>query len=238
MGQHPHLGDAHPMNRLLAAFATLVALTFGPLAARAVTISQVDDFESGTLASWQAGGSTNPNGPVNITTGGPAGLDDNYMRLSSNGQFGAGSKLVVFNADQWTGDYLLDGVTSIEMQVNNLGATNLVLRLIFESAFSGQSIGSLASVSVPAGSGWTTVNFPIEPANFTGGDFNAVMMNVTTLNLLHSPTPITARSASPNIAAQLGVDNIRAVPVPEPSSILLFAAGMATCVLVRRSRVG
>ena len=196
---------------------------------------QVDDFEDGGLQSWQAGGSVNPVGPTNVSTGGPTGVDDNFLRLRSNGSTSAGGKLVAFNADQWAGDYLTMGVGSFQIQVNNLGATDLVLRLILENSTVGQSAGTLTPVHLPAGSGWSTVSFSLAPDNLSGGIASTVLSNVTTLNLVHSPNAIIARSSAPNIVAELGVDNSVAVPIPEPTTLLMAASG-AVIMLVHRRR--
>jgi hypothetical protein len=212
----------------------VIATSASPRSASAVTVNQSDDFEDSTLQSWEAGGGSNPNPPTNISTGGPAGAGDQFLRLTSSGSSGAGGRLVVFNGDQWTGDYLAESIDSIRMQVRNLGATNLVLRLILENANAGDSLGTISPVNVPAGGGWTTVSFSLASANLMGGDYTSVMEDVTTLNLVHSPSAITARSSAPNIAAQLGVDNITAVP--EPSGIAMALAGwtLLTTMVVRR----
>jgi hypothetical protein len=190
--------------------------------AYAIVGGQIDNFEDGTLQNWQAGGFSNPNGPVNVATGGPAGLNDNFMRLTSNGG-SAGGKLVVFNSNQWSGNYNAANVGSLQLQVNNLGNTNLVLRLILENAVAGQSLGTLTGVSVPAGSGWMNVSFPLNAANLSGGTLSTVLSNVTNLNLVHAPSFVLARTSSPSIVAQLGVDNIRAVVVPEPGTLAMAA---------------
>jgi hypothetical protein len=219
------------MNSRLVLLAASVALGAVVHAAPsyAIVAGQLDNFEDGTLQNWQAGGAANPNGPVNITTGGPAGVNDNFMRLTSNGG-SAGGKLVVFNSNQWSGNYNAANIGSIQLQVNNLGNTNLVLRLILENALAGQSLGTLSSASVPAGSGWTTVSFPITSANLSGGTVSTVLNNVTNVDLIHSPNFTTFRSASPNIVAQLGVDNIRALAVPEPGTLVLAGIGSAVAI--------
>ena len=212
----------------------MIAASASPRLASAVTVGQTDDFEDSTLQSWEAGGGSNPNPPTNISTGGPAGVGDQFLRLTSSGSSGAGGRLVVFNADQWTGDYLADSIDSIRMQVRNFGATNLVLRMILENANAGDSLGTISPVNVPAGGGWTTVSFSLASANLMGGDYTSVMEDVTTFNLVHSPSSITARSSAPNIAAQLGIDNITAVP--EPGGIVMALAGwtLLTSMAVRR----
>ena len=49
--------------------------------------------------------------------GGPAGAGDQYMRITSNGGFGAGSRLTVLNRTQWLGNYIAAGVTAVEMDL-------------------------------------------------------------------------------------------------------------------------
>jgi hypothetical protein len=211
---------ARSNGRCIGVVLGLAALLLAPAVCSAVAIGQIDDFEDGTTQDWQSGLS-NPNGPANVATGGPAGAGDSFLQLTSSGS-GSGGKLVAFCTDQWAGDYLAAGLNSIQMQVKNLGATNLVLRLIFENEVVGQSLGTISPVNLPAGSDWTTVSFSLAAGNLTGGSYAAVMNNVTTFDIAHGPNPISARSSSPNIVAQLGVDNITAVP--EPNAIALAVA--------------
>jgi hypothetical protein len=219
-----------PVCLAAAVFVLVGALAFP--AGAAIVSGQVDDFESGDLLDWSAG-FRNPNPPVNTVSGGPAGPGDNYLRLRSNGS-GAGGRLVVFNEEhQWAGDYLAAGVTSIRMQVNNLGTTDLVLRLILERGV--ESLTTLSGVNVAAGSGWRSVSFSLESANLRG-DYAFVMANVRALNLVHSPDVVSSRPEAPDIVAQLGIDNVTAVP--EPSTLLLTALGfaMTACCAVRKLR--
>jgi hypothetical protein len=162
------------------------------------------------------------------------------MRASSNGTGTAGGKLVVFNSNQWAGDYVGAGVNAIQMQVNNQGATNLTLRLIFVNNL-GQTATTVADVNVPSGSGWVPATFSLAPANLSGASPGAVMSNVVELNLLHSPAVVSTRSSAPNVAAQLGVDNVTAVPEPAAAAAALslgFAGLMARSTRrdVRRTR--
>lgn len=190
--------------------------------ARAVVAGQVDDFEAGTIESW-SNGASNPNPATNVGTGGPAGANDNFMRVFANGGT-AGGRLVVFNSAQWAGDYFDAGVQAVQMQVNNTGQSDLVLRLIFVGQ--GQNLTTLSPINVPAGSGWNTVSFSLDPSNLTGGSVDAVLGNVLELNLLHSPNAVLVRTLTPPIVGQLGVDNITAV-VPEPGMMSLAVAGFA-----------
>jgi hypothetical protein len=206
-------------------------------------VGQVDTFEDGTTQGWQInllGFGVPPAGamPSNQATGGPAGVNDNYLQLASVGGSGAGSRLAAINTSQWAGDYLAANITSIQMHLNNLGATDLSLRLMFADPIGGSPTNlaySTNAIFLPGGSGWTQVSFPIAPANLTAGlgSINAALANVTDFRLYHSPTANYPNPGSPvpAIVATLGVDNIRAVP--EPS---LLALGFTCLPLISRRR--
>lgn len=207
------------------ALATLCALAAAP--ALAITVGMVDGFQDGTTQGWivAAGGfGTHPAPPVAVASGGPLGDGDGYLRLQSTGTPGPGGKLVVIAGLQWTGDYTLAGVTGIAMNVNNLGATDLSLRLSLSGAYSTNPI------VLTAGSGWQQVLFPTAPAALS---LAGSVLNVSELRLYHSIAAAEA-NAGDNIAAVLGVDHITAVPEPSPAWLLL--SGLAYGALrLRRS---
>ena len=179
--------------------------------ALAIAPGQSDDFQDGTTQNWTSGG-PNPNPPVNIPDGGPGGVGDNFLQIQSTGGGGSGSKLVAFNTTQWTGDYTAAGVTVISAHLNNLGDTDLVLRLQLSGP--GGDFVSTNGIPLPAGSGWTVAVFPVAAGDLTGtGDVNATLSNVTKLWLFHNPNATTARLA-PAIVATLGVDNFTAADAP------------------------
>lgn len=215
-------------GRSLVAAGTLLLALASP--ASAVVVQQVDTFETPGTASWGNGGGTT-DAIQNIATGGPAGTDDNFLRITSTGTFGPGRALVAFNtSDRWKGDYLASGVDAIRMNVNNQGGTDLVLRLIIAGP---QNLGTVAPVNLPAGSGWTTVTFPLTPGNLTGGTYSTTMAAVGGITLLHSPsTATTLGSGIPSIAATLGVDNITAVPEPGLAGVVVGTMAL----LGRRTR--
>lgn len=226
------------IKHTLLAFAFVTLLCVGE-SSLAVDWGQVDDFQDGTTQNWitnalgQGGGPP----PVNIPNGGPAGSGDAYMQLTSLGGSGAGSRMVVINPVQWSGNYTAASVTLLTMNLNNLGQTDLFLRILFEDPFMGPPTNiacSTVPVVVPAGSGWTTAMFPVAAGDLTAllGDVGTVLANTTVLRIYHSVT--TAFPGSP-IEASLGVDNITAVP--EPASIAVIAVGLGT-LLVRRRRRG
>ena len=179
--------------------------------ARAIATGQVDTFESGATEGWTSGIS-NPQPPANVDTGGPAGADDHYMRLTANGDFGPGGKLVAFNQAQWAGDYTAAGVATITMDVNNLGANPVTLRLTIGDAptLSPLNFAATAAVTVPAGSGWTAVSFAVDAESLTAvrGSVATALATAKEVRLSHSPNA----SRPDNIVASIGVDNIRALP--------------------------
>jgi hypothetical protein len=164
------------------------------------------------------------------------------MLLTATGGGGPLSRLTVINSSQWAGNYLAAGVVAITMDLNNLGQTDLSLRLLFEDPMMGPPM-NLAFSTVPvflsAGSGWTSVTFLIRPEDLTAGlgTVDGALMNATTIRLFHNPG---ADFPGPSVVAQLGVDNIRATgpaPIPEPATLLLLGTGIAAVAeKVRKGR--
>ncbi len=180
---------------------------------------QMDDFQGGTTQGWSSGANNpNPNPVSHLSDGGPAGVGDGFLLVTSTGAFGAGGKLVAFNTSQWAGDYLTAGVESIVADLNNLGATALDIRLLLEGP--GGKFVSTAGVSLVAGSGWQPATFAIGPGDLTGGfNLGATLGGVTRLRIVHNPVPDVT---PPQIVATLGVDNINAIP--EPGTLTLLSA--------------
>lgn len=204
--------------------------------AAAVTPGQIDDFEDGTTAGWRIGLS-GPGEPVNVPTGGPGGAGDAYLLLTANGAAGPGAKLVAINTEQWAGDYPAAGVVAIEMELANLGATDLALRLYFEDVGPGAANNAAAStepVIVPSGSGWISAVFPVGAGDLTSidGDAALALANAAVLRLYHAPT---AAFPGPTIAAQLGVDDVRAVP--EAARAAASLAAITGVALLQRRRI-
>ena len=202
----------------LSAFAALCLL--GNSAA-ALTIGQVDDFEDGTVENWIVGvaGAPHPQPPENVASGGPAGADDNYLRLTSFGGQGAGSRLVVVNVAQWAGDYAGAGVNAIEMDLLNMGPNDLFIRLLLEDPMGGPPTNVAVSTSafvLPSASNWTHAVLSLKPEDLTAliGSVNTVLSNATAVRIYSSPVAIFPPDP---VIGLLGVDNIRALSVSTPA---------------------
>ena len=200
------------------------------IAASAATLGMIDTFEGLSTAGWSSGGA-NPTPPSAVATGGPAGVGDGYLRLQSSGVSGPGGKLVAFSGAQWAGNYLALGISGIRMDVNNLGATDLSLRLaLTDSGFGGAL--SLTPVLVAAGSGWHAVVFSLMPAALIGTPAST-LTDVMQFRLFHATE---ASLPGNNVAAQLGIDNVTAVP--EPASAWTLLMGLAALAFGVRAQHG
>ena len=238
-------------RRTWSLVVTAVWLLHASLPVSAVVVGQVDTFESGTTEGWFSGGgpfgATPPVPPANVSTGGPGGLDDNFLRVVAIGGGGPGGRLTVINISQWAGNYVDAGIGSIQVDLNNFGASDLYLRLLFSDPFPGPPINvalSAAPVFIPGGSGWVNEVFSIGPGDLTStlGSVSEALANATELRIFHSPT---AAFPGKGIVASLGVDNITAVAgptvspptaVPEPSTLLLGCLALALSAIGLRSR--
>lgn len=194
--------------RVLAVFGC-VAVLCGTRAHAAILFGQVDDFQNVTTMGWDEG-SPSPNPPTNISTGGPDGAADRFLRNDSSGGFGAGSRQVMFNQTRWAGNYNAAGVTRISGWVANFGATDLHVRLAMAGA--GSRFGSNRAYVLPAGSGWRRVSFDLTDAGMTplgAGSLSAALASVTELRLLSASNgPAFIGDA---VDGALGVDDLRAM---------------------------
>ncbi len=219
-----------------AATTAIVVLLFSTAGQASPTFGQVDDFEDGTTQNWMVG-LANPFVPVNIPTGGPAGMDDNYMQIQSDPDVGlAGSNLGVFNTAQWTGNFTAAGVTAVEVDMANFGAVPLEMRVFLcgpTGCFTDGFSTTLAQ-ALPADGVWHSLVFDISPAAFTavgGIDPVAALQGVTQFMFRHDAGEPSGAGGSTEVEALVGVDNVQAVP--EPTTITLLALG-ALCLLRRR----
>jgi hypothetical protein len=190
-----------------------LALAAGAVAPRAVadiTFGQVDDFEDGTPAGWSEGfPSQNP--PTNVATGGPGGAGDHYLQNVSAG-IGSGSHQVMFDRSRWTGDFGTAGVTRVEADLANFGATPLAIRV----AIKGQSLtwwSSTDPIALPPDGTWRHVAFGLDMASLslvTGPD------SLETVRGAVQEFRVVSAEAGPSYLGEdvdgtLGMDNFRAL---------------------------
>ncbi len=188
----------------------------------AISPGQVDTFQDGTTMFWEEG-TPSPNPPTNIPTGGPAGTGDAFLENISSGGFGAGSRMLMYNDVQWTGNYNVAGVNRLTADMANFGATILHMRVTIRGGPNVSTYGSTASVDLPPDGVWRPVMFDLTPSGLTvigGADTLAeVLADVTELRILSAEGGPSFQGDP--IAATLGMDNLRAVTVtPTPTSVV------------------
>ncbi|RYG24615.1 PEP-CTERM sorting domain-containing protein [bacterium] len=218
----------------LLSIPLLLAMT---ASASAVTLGQIDDFEDGTTQNWVANllglGGGHPAPPANVPDGGPLGAGDAYLGLTSFGGIGAGGRMVTLNITQWSGDYVAAGVTGLAMNLNNMGNTALDIRILIEKvgASGPTDIATSAPIHLEPGRGWTSANFSLALADLTTllGDKSVALSSASAIRIYHNPG---LGFPGPASAAQLGVDNIQAVP--EPTTVVALVVG--TVGLLRRRK--
>lgn len=134
--------------RTIAIALVVTGISFAPTPAFAIPLTP-QNFEDGTTQGWLAHllgmGMPHPAPPANIADGGPLGAGDDYLSVTSVGGAGNGSRLSAINFTEWAGDYIAEGVAAIMMSVNNLGTSDLFLRLALEDP----TVGPPANIAYP-----------------------------------------------------------------------------------------
>ena len=176
--------------------------------ASAVELTRLDDFSDGTVMGWVEGGSS-PNPPINVPNGGPLGAGDAYLENTSVGGSGAGSKMIMFNNAQWTGDYnVLGPWLAIRAHMANFGTQILDMRVAVEGA-NGAWFASSTSMAIPADGMWYEVVFDLTESDMVlvggSGTLDSVLDDVVEMRILSSVAPDWRGDS---IQGVLGVDNI------------------------------
>jgi hypothetical protein len=201
----------------------------------ALTIGQIDNFQDNTTDNWANGGAPQP---ANISSGGPAGVGDHFLQITSDGN-GATGRLTVFNRTQWLGNYITAGVSEINLDLNNFGATALSIRLAFKSATFSGAPGYISTTPflLDPNSGWQHAVFSITPAAMTAVSgataFNTFFAGPAEFRIINATG--TGDLNGDFVVSQLGIDNIVAVPEPSPLTLLLVT-GIATWSFQRNRR--
>jgi hypothetical protein len=207
--------------------AAVFALFAATPMARAVVGTEVDTFQDGTTEGWTGGSS-----PVNIADGGPAGLGDRYLKLTANF-----SNMASYNPTQWSGNYTAAGITDIEADImvtpgSDPGAIRLV---IF-----GPTLSRWTSVNawpIPADGAWHHVKFPLSLASMvnvltTSDTYGQTLAGADRLMFRQDPGVATANGTP--YTGSIGIDNVKAITVPEPASLALLAPLGLICARRRR----
>lgn len=202
------------VGRGLAVLLVLVLALASALELCAISAMEDDDFEDGTTMGWSEG-APSPNPPVNVASGGPLGVGDNYLSNVSSGSPGAGGRLAMFNQSQWTGDYNAVGSAfTIEADMANFGGSPLSIRIGIQDS-SGNRYVSSSAVSLPADGTWNAVSFQLIDAAMTqvagAGTLSQTLGDVIELRILSNAV---ANWQGAQVAASLGVDNFRVTSVP------------------------
>lgn len=218
-------------RRLMWAAPLLSLLVVSAVARGSIAGGQVDTFQSGTTLGWLHGvNSVTP--PTVVTSGGPLGANDAYLQSISTGGARAESKQVVFNSDQWTGDYTQAGVTTITAQMIDFGPSPLSMRLTIQDTV-GTKWSSTNAIALPADSQWHAMTFDVSPAGWSlvsgTQSIQTSLANVTELRILSAAAG--PAYIADTVASTLGIDNITAVP--EPGAL---APLVGTIALVWRRR--
>lgn len=176
-----------------------------------VSSGQVDNFEDGTDQGWIIDlnnlGGPPANTPTNEITGGPAGVNDNYLKYSSTGSGGPGGKMVIINVDaDWIGDYTSANVFGIKFDVRVIGINNLDLRVALDGA--GGRICTSKSETITAGSGWTSVVIPIALADMETVGGTNIMNTLASVTQIRILSNTSAAFQGQNMVATLDIDNI------------------------------
>lgn len=224
----------------LLTLATVVIAFSGSQAFGQITLGQIDDFSVVSAAGWSEGASS-PNPPAHTAEIGADGLPGHLVNTSDGG--GAGGRLQMFNGDlRWTGDYLAAGVSAIELSAANFSdnGTDINLRVAFDGA--GGFFVSDAIV-VEDGSGFTDLLFELDSLSHVAasggtGVLADTLSDVTLFEILSAEDLPTVSGLGflqgDNIVADLRIDNITAVGVPEPATTALALLGLAGIAARRR----
>ena len=177
-----------------------------------VSAGQVDDFEDGTVQNWIIG-ATGSSSPVNVASGGPDGVDDNFLEYTSTGASSIASRMAIFNANnQWSGDFISEGIVEIQFDAE-VTTNDLHLRLAFQGP-GGTRMISNVPVVVAANSGWNSVSLPLGLSDFTivqgANTVSEVLSNAFTMRIISVTDENIDNWRGEVIAATLRVDNITA----------------------------
>jgi hypothetical protein len=203
-------------QKLLTLFLTIFISSF--IIAQTPGQNQTDDFEDATEQGWKHGIST-ANDPVNVSTDGPAGAGDNFLR-NMNGL--VGNRHIMLNQDaRWLGNYTGQGIVAIRMDVRNSGVNDLHLRVAFRGGVGPSWMATTNAVVVAPGATWVTIEIPILASDFVitednGDSREAILLSQTVAGQIRILSNNNSPASIPNLhkgdqRTQISeYDNIRA----------------------------
>jgi hypothetical protein len=199
--------------------------------AQTISLGQKDDFQSLMTMGWTMG-LNSPQLPFVVSTGGPQGANDAFVEAVSTGTSGANSKMIMFNAQQWTGNYISAGVTSITTEMANLGPNPLYMRVAIQDSF-GSEYGSTTAFPLPADGHWYPVTFDMTASGMSfiqgGSSLTTALSNVGVLRILSAKNG--PQFIGDTVQATLGADDISAVPEPPITPVVVV---LTLCLARRR----
>src|SRR5207248_1349113 len=148
--------------------------------------------------------------PINVATGGPAGVGDRFLQIMSSGSGGAGGKLVAFNRTRWNGNYMAapsGAVTSIAFDLKEVSGSPLKVRIAMKGSTLQTAPGyaSTNGFDLTADGLWHHVVFGIDAASLTAIGtplpLSTFLTSVAELRILSSAVPALDGDS---IAANLG----------------------------------
>jgi hypothetical protein len=207
-----------------AASIALLAMLTAPTSTRAAINGSLDDFQDLTLMGW----SGEPTMLSVKPSGGPLGAGDAYLRVTSGGGVGPGSRLATDNEDaRWIGNYLTSGITAVEADFINMSSAPLEIRSV---VFSGPAVRYTSTIAgvLPADGVWHHLIFELDEGSLTNVlgsmSYTDVMSDVSAIMFRHnSGSPGSGGTA---ITSAMGIDNIHSIPAPAAAFPFALAAGV------------
>ena len=202
------------MRRLVqnAVLGTAILGCFLPQTGFGITLGQTDDFSDGTSAGWIKPATS----PPATASGGPVGTGDLYLKNSSTGFFGPDSRMAILNRTQWTGNYLAEGIDEIDIDLANVGSSDMDIRIALSNTTGPANTwyASGTAFHLPADGLWRSATFGLTTSDLAivsgaGSDPLAnVLGSVLEFRIVSAAEAPNFRADA--IAGVLGVDNITA----------------------------
>ncbi len=191
----------------------------------AIVAGLLNDFEDGSTQNWSGNSA-----PTNFATGGPAGASDNFLRI------GGGNRFAIFNSTSTHSGAIDPGVTAIQVDLMRPASdpTDLEMRLVLFGPQTFDRWTSANAETILADGVWRTYTFSLLEADLIrvlGADTYAnLSADVDRIMFRHDPSPASATGIS--APGTLGIDNVRAIP--EPGATVLLLSGLLVFLQDRR----